>query len=72
MTSWDWQVDDGWDRAERANDRDDRDQAERAWEQERQDALTRDAGEKPGWPIHSERIRDAGYELGDPKGASVR
>lgn len=46
----------------------------RHWARERQDTLTRDMGENTYtvWPTHVERVRDAGYDLADPKGGSVR
>lgn len=71
MSGFDW--DDGRvsERAEDTNARADWDDHERAWAEARQDTLTRDAGERPGWPTHTERVKSAGYEADDPKGAVI-
>jgi hypothetical protein len=61
-------------RAEDANARDEWDAHLDLWRQTRDDALNRDRGESgnPAYATHTERVRDAGYEAHDPKGASVR
>jgi hypothetical protein len=43
------------------------------WRREREDALTRDRGESgnPAYATWTERVREAGYEAHDPKGASI-